>query len=403
MDTSYFVGCAGEPEIVFVSSGKDKLTYRVHNAKLAAMPEGTVLHGLAKTNFVGDNNTIILPEDVKPEGFHNLLQLLYGKKTCITAENWEATLRVAFMYTMAELEVQVANFLETSLTASMALRCLSMCQSLSVYSSSVLDACWKYVDRNGEVILRSKEFLDINHATMMRIIERDTLVVKENTVYRTAVKWARAQLDKKAKECTDEAVRVELGDALYKIRFHRGMTAEDFANGPGGSDILTTKEKSDIMMSYFREDVKPAYFDDNERACAKNYKHTAGDGRCTRCGHASEAYVSCCDDKYLQIGKEPWSFECCDDRHCGKAAYRCSCGAVNSGDYDLWSCEPSHCDNCGMAVHICSGDVTMGARPFHTFDEGEECEGCGCTSEDLEVDLKEEKSKYSGNGSSDEK
>ncbi|KAH7689560.1 hypothetical protein AAVH_40441, partial [Aphelenchoides avenae] len=176
----------------------------------------------------------------------------------------------------------------------------------------------------------------------------------------------------KSVECTHAAIREELGEALYQIRFTR-MPLVDFAAGPGTMDILTDKEKADICLSRFNKDVTAQGFSFRKRVAIKTQNPSVVEG-CVLCGHSEDAFVECCD-MYLRVPKKAWSEARCFqkneyDDECDGVAYRCECGAVN---HEPALARATECEECGLGVHYCN----HGVHPLSKFREGQRCKWCG--------------------------
>jgi len=77
-------------------------------------------------------------------------------------------------------------------------------------------------------------------------VSYDWLQISEVTLYRACISWAETQLQKLLVESpTEHAIREQLGEVFYKIRFP-STSLEEFAQNVGKSDILTCAEKASI-------------------------------------------------------------------------------------------------------------------------------------------------------------
>lgn len=101
--------------------------------------------------------------------------------------------------------------------------------------------CLDTIDKNTEEALEAEGFLDIDHDTLVSVLERDMLLICEVFLFKSILKWARAECTRQNLTPTSENQRKVLGKAIYMIRFPL-MTMEEFALEVAQSGILTHKE-----------------------------------------------------------------------------------------------------------------------------------------------------------------
>lgn len=79
------------------------------------------------------------------------------------------------------------------------------------------------------MIFKSKEFLDWDRNTLLRVLSLDTLDCNETEVFDACIKWVREECKRmKIDETCEENLRIALGDAFFNIRFGL-MTLQKFA------------------------------------------------------------------------------------------------------------------------------------------------------------------------------
>uniref|UniRef100_A0A8C8LQV2 BTB domain-containing protein n=2 Tax=Euteleosteomorpha TaxID=1489388 RepID=A0A8C8LQV2_ONCTS len=104
--------------------------------------------------------------------------------------------------------------------------------------------------------------------TLVAVLERDTLGVREVRLFVAAVRWAEAEAHRQQLQPTPENKRRVLGKALALIRFPL-MTIEEFAAGPAQSSILTDREVVSLFL-HFTVNPKPhVEFIDRPRCCLR--------------------------------------------------------------------------------------------------------------------------------------
>jgi len=65
--------------------------------------------------------------------------------------------------------------------------------------------------------LDSDGFMDIDHATLVSILSRETLNCKEINVFNAAMRWAEAECERNGTEINPKNIRAALG--LIFVRF----------------------------------------------------------------------------------------------------------------------------------------------------------------------------------------
>ena len=92
-------------------------------------------------------------------------------------------------------------------------------------------------------------FTDIDHETLMTILHRDSLGIREHRVFDAVVRWSESECARQEKPVNSENKRKVLKDALRLIRYPL-MTVEEFAAGPAQSDLLKKEEVVEIFLHF---------------------------------------------------------------------------------------------------------------------------------------------------------
>ncbi|VDO39116.1 unnamed protein product [Onchocerca flexuosa] len=208
------------------------------------------------------NDEIELP-DVEPVAFKILLKYLYYDNIEFDSSNALSTLYVAKKYMITHLARATIHFLNFNLKAENVCSLLSQRQ-LFEEEQELVDRCWKLVEVDAERVLTSDAFCDIDFTLFNEILSRDTLLTREKVVYEAALKWAKAECERRNLPVSQINMRNVLGNTLYHIRFP-AMTIYEFANGPAKIDLLTCQEINDIFLHFAAEEKPQLPFLINER------------------------------------------------------------------------------------------------------------------------------------------
>ncbi|XP_051549622.1 BTB/POZ domain-containing protein 2-like isoform X2 [Myxocyprinus asiaticus] len=238
------------------STVKERFALAVGSAVFDAMFNG----GMATTS-----TEIELP-DVEPAAFLALLKFLYSDEVQIGPETVMTTLYTAKKYAVPALEAHCVEFLKKNLRADNAFMLLTQARLFD--EPQLASLCLENIDKNTADALAAEGFTDIDLDTLMAVLERDTLGVREVRLFGAAVRWAEAEAQRQQLQPTPENKRRVLGKALSLIRFPL-MTIEEFAAGPAQSGILADREVVSLFL-HFTVNPKPhVEFIDRPRCCLR--------------------------------------------------------------------------------------------------------------------------------------
>ncbi|XP_059399100.1 BTB/POZ domain-containing protein 2-like isoform X2 [Carassius carassius] len=238
------------------STVKERFALAVGSAVFDAMFNG----GMATTS-----TEIELP-DVEPAAFLALLKFLYSDEVQIGPETVMTTLYTAKKYAVPALEAHCVEFLKKNLRADNAFMLLTQARLFD--EPQLASLCLENIDKNTADALAAEGFTDVDLDTLMAVLERDTLGVREVRLFGAAVRWAEAEAQRQQLQPTPENKRRMLGKAISLIRFPL-MTIEEFAAGPAQSGILTDREVVSLFL-HFTVNPKPhVEFIDRPRCCLR--------------------------------------------------------------------------------------------------------------------------------------
>ena len=181
--------------------------------------------------FFGTGSQMLISDeieipDVELEAFKQMLRYLYTDELYIEPDSVMSLLYIAKKYAICQLERECVDFLKTNLRADNAFMLLQ--QSRLFDESHLAELCLNIIDKNSCEAFGSDCFLDIDLDTLMLILKRDTLSIREFKLYYYIIKWAQNKCFKQNMPCNQENQKVVLGDAIKFIRFPL-MSKEEFA------------------------------------------------------------------------------------------------------------------------------------------------------------------------------
>ncbi|XP_072450244.1 BTB/POZ domain-containing protein 2-like isoform X2 [Chiloscyllium punctatum] len=303
--------------------GKGMGTQRIPAHRFVLAVGSAVFDAMFNGGMATTSTEIELP-DVEPAAFLALLKFLYSDEVQIGPETVMTTLYTAKKYAVPALEAHCVEFLKKNLRADNAFMLLTqrhraMCGNTSVMSGEAVvgqpsgcqgsvsvwprnredqekalnwdeefkegdqvgegearlfdepqlaSLCLENIDKNTSDAINAEGFTDIDLDTLMAVLERDTLGIREIRLFNAVVRWAEAECQRQQLQLTPENKRKVLGKALSLIRFPL-MTIEEFAAGPAQSGILTDREVVSLFL-HFTVNPKPRVeFIDRPRCCLR--------------------------------------------------------------------------------------------------------------------------------------
>ncbi|XP_051893481.1 BTB/POZ domain-containing protein 2-like isoform X2 [Pristis pectinata] len=303
--------------------GKGMGTQRIPAHRFVLAVGSAVFDAMFNGGMATTSTEIELP-DVEPAAFLALLKFLYSDEVQIGPETVMTTLYTAKKYAVPALEAHCVEFLKKNLRADNAFMLLTqrhraICGNTCIRSGEAVvgqpsgsqgsvsvwprnredrerelngdeeikegdqvgegearlfdepqlaSLCLENIDKNTSDAINAEGFTDIDLDTLMAVLERDTLGIREIRLFNAVVRWAEAECQRQQLQLTPENKRKVLGKALSLIRFPL-MTIEEFAAGPAQSGILTDREVVSLFL-HFTVNPKPRVeFIDRPRCCLR--------------------------------------------------------------------------------------------------------------------------------------
>ncbi|XP_032453184.1 BTB/POZ domain-containing protein 1 isoform X2 [Nasonia vitripennis] len=198
------------------------------------------------------SNEIEVP-DVEPETFLAVLLFLYTDEILINPDTVMTTLYTAKKYAVSSLEKHCVDYLRSNLTTDNAF--LLLAQARLFDEPQLAAVCLDTIDKFTTDALSADGFTDIDIETLITVLERDTLRVRELKIFQAVVRWSEAECVRQQLPVTPDNQRSVLGKAISLVRFPL-MSMEEFATGPAQSGLLTDREIVSIFL-YFTLNPKP--------------------------------------------------------------------------------------------------------------------------------------------------
>lgn len=250
--------------------GKGDNMQRIPAHRFVLSVGSAVFDAMFNGGMATTSSEVELP-DVEPAAFLALLRFLYSDEVQIGPESVMTTLYTAKKYAVPALESACVEFLKKNLSADNAFMLLTQARLFD--EPQLANLCLETIDKNTVEALNAEGFTDIDLDTLIVVLERDTLGIKESTLFNAVIRWAEHEAVRQQMRPTPENKRRVLGRALKLIRFPL-MTVEEFANKAAQSGILTDREVVNLFL-HFTVNPKPATeFPSNPRCCLTGKEQT---------------------------------------------------------------------------------------------------------------------------------
>ncbi|KAH0950619.1 hypothetical protein HN011_009123 [Eciton burchellii] len=233
--------------------GRGAQQQRIPAHKLVLSCGSAVFDAMFNGTLATASSEIEVP-DVEPVAFLAVLLFLYTDEIQIDPETVMTTLYTAKKYAVSALEKHCVDFLKTNLTSDNAF--LLLTQARLFDEPQLASVCLDTIDRFTTEAFNADGFTDIDIDTLMIVLERDTLHVRESKLFQAVLRWSEAECVRRQIPVTPENQRLVLGNALSLVRFPL-MSKEEFTAGAAQSGLLNYSEILSLF-SYFILNPKPS-------------------------------------------------------------------------------------------------------------------------------------------------
>lgn len=167
--------------------GRGTQQQRIPAHKLVLSSGSAVFDAMFNGTLATASSEIEVP-DVEPAAFLAVLLFLYTDEIQIDPETVMTTLYTAKKYAVSALEKHCVDYLKNNLTSDNAFLLLTQARLFDEPQLAAL--CLDTIDRVTTEALSADGFTDIDIDTLMIVLERDTLHVRESKLFQAVVRYA---------------------------------------------------------------------------------------------------------------------------------------------------------------------------------------------------------------------
>ncbi|XP_043518638.1 uncharacterized protein LOC122533212 [Frieseomelitta varia] len=245
---------------------------------------------------MAEKNDMISIQDVQPEAFKALLEYVYTDR--IHLSSFELACELCYCakkYMLPSLVKECTKYLCSDVSPRTVCRAYEFAR---LFDERVLiEKCLQIICTNTNEVLKQPNWEEVELGTILTVLEQEELRISSEVELFTAVeRWAKAECTRKSLDPNDgKSLKSVIGNALSKIRF-LSLSAQEFAEGPGMSPLLTQDEIFAILMNTLCTGNKapmPEGFSTNShsraykppitRLCALRYKPSRYSSYMTHC------------------------------------------------------------------------------------------------------------------------
>nr|KAG5711350.1 hypothetical protein BaRGS_006047 [Batillaria attramentaria] len=192
---------------------------------------------------MAETGPVVIP-DVDEDIFRQFLEYLYVDDVSLTPDNVTPLHYLGRKYNVEPLVQQCLEFLHARLTSDNA--CSILEQAHCFDEHELYKASFEYVTEHVQQCLDTVAVHDLCRDCLARLLAMDQLEVSEQLVFKAALAWAEASLEKKQMDIDAENVRRELGPVIHLIRFP-AMTFQELKERVLPTSVLTPTEIKAIL------------------------------------------------------------------------------------------------------------------------------------------------------------
>lgn len=173
---------------------------------------------------------------------------MYGEKLYCDQSNVFDVLETARHFKICGLIAACLHYLESSITEDSV--CTILNHAIKHRNKKLEDRCLRYIDKAIDSVIKSDDFKQAPLECLVKIVPRDSLVVREDDLYDGLMSWAYAKCKEEKIEETHKNARNMLGEVFYKIRFPM-MNPQNFTRKISGTSILNDSEKVELFKYFY--------------------------------------------------------------------------------------------------------------------------------------------------------
>jgi BTB/POZ domain-containing protein 1/2 len=192
--------------------------------------------------------------DIEPCAFRALLRFLYTDEVVIGPDTVMTTLYAAKKYAVPALEQACVEFLKKNLSSENAF--LLLTQACLFDEPQLAAICLETIDKSTSEAIAAEGFVDIDRDTLVAVLQRDTLGIREVKLFKAVCRWAEAECSRRRLAVSTSNQRAVLGPALHLVRFPL-ITVEEFAVDAAQTGLLEDRELVELFLHFTVHEPKP--------------------------------------------------------------------------------------------------------------------------------------------------
>ena len=233
---------------VFASPNRGKSVLHAHKLILAI---GSPVFEAMFFGAMAEQDEILELPDVNSEQLLEFLRFLYCDEVWLSVANVRGVLYLAKKYIVPSLVAKCRGFLVEVLNGKNAFEMLVLARDLD--EEQIEEQCWKVIDDNTESCLGSESLQSLDRGTVVKILQRDSLMASEVMLFNAFKKWASVRCLQQGLQPSISHIKDILGDTIHHFRFPL-MTFEEFNQHVVPSGLLSEEETHNMLM-YYTEDL----------------------------------------------------------------------------------------------------------------------------------------------------
>lgn len=182
-----------------------KLILSISSAVFKTMFFGTgsqMETNITATNKNESSTTVIRIPDVDAATFKAMLRYIYTDDLdSIGPDLVMGLLYCAKKYAVTSLERKCVEFLNCNLRADNSFMLLE--QALMFDEAELVEACECVIDKSGDEAFTADGFLECSSATLVRVIKRDSLAIREFNLFMHLLRWSEAKCSRQSNSPID--------------------------------------------------------------------------------------------------------------------------------------------------------------------------------------------------------
>ena len=209
-------------------------------------------------------DSIELP-DCDYESVLELFRYMYSDEVNLSGS--DVSMRVLYLakkYMVPSLAVKCTECLQNNLAPSNVFNFLPMAEKYE--ERALLDQCWKVIDEQLEVAVKSDGFVTIERSLLQEIVARETLCIEEIDLFQAVDLWATKQCEKQGLAADGALKRRILGEDIIKAIRFPVLKQEEFASAVLDTGILTRNEEVTFFKFFSSKLTSPVGFPETRRS-----------------------------------------------------------------------------------------------------------------------------------------